>query len=74
MKSKEVRALSEGELHARLGEIRAELVSLQLKSHRGSIEQPHRVGQMRRDVAKILTLLREHALRAQAQAATASSQ
>ena len=73
MKIKEVRAMSEGELHTRLSEIRAESISLQLKSHRGPVEQPHRIGQMRRDVAKVLTLLREGAGRAQAQAGKPSS-
>jgi large subunit ribosomal protein L29 len=73
MKVKEVRAMSEGELRARLSEIRAELTSLRFKSHRGSIEQPHRIGQMRRDVARILTLLQERPAGAQAQSGKAAS-
>jgi len=59
MKIKEIRALSQPEMQQRLAELRAELSSLQLKSNRGPLEQPHRIGLMRRDVARILTVLHQ---------------
>lgn len=59
MKAKEVRAMSETELRQRLTELRGELTSVRMKSYRSPMEQPHRIGQMRRDVARILTVLRQ---------------
>lgn len=58
-KTKDLRPMPEGELRQRVADIRGELVALRLKARSGAVEQPHRIRQMRREVARILTVLRE---------------
>lgn len=58
-KTKELRALGEPELQSQLEKTRQELGALRLKAAHGAIEQPHRIRQLRKDVAKMLTLLNE---------------
>ena len=59
MKASEFRALPDGDLRQRLTEVQKELRDLRLKTRQGATEQPHRIGRLRRDVARILTVLRE---------------
>jgi len=47
------------ELHQRMAETRRELTALRLKARQGAVEQPHRIRQMRQDIARILTVLAE---------------
>ncbi|MBI3087563.1 MAG: 50S ribosomal protein L29 [Candidatus Omnitrophica bacterium] len=55
----ELRGLPEAELRQRLAQTRQELVTLRLKAKQGALEQPHRIRQMRRDIARMLTTLHE---------------
>ena len=56
---KELRALTDPELRQRLDQARKDLRGLRLNASRGTIEQPHRIRQMRRDIARMLTMLGE---------------
>ena len=56
---KELRALTDQELRQRLDQTRQDLRGLRLKASGGAIERPHRIRQMRRDIARILTMLGE---------------
>lgn len=58
MDIKEVRALSEAELKDKLATIRKHLFELQSKRY-GNVEKPHVFKQARRDIARILTILKE---------------
>lgn len=60
-KASEFRALSDGDLRQRLTGVEKELHDLRLKARQGAVEQPHRISQLQRDVARILTVLREAA-------------
>jgi large subunit ribosomal protein L29 len=57
----ELRGLPEAELRQRLAQTRQELVTLRLKAKQGALEQPHQIRQMRREIARIFTVLREPA-------------
>jgi len=57
--AKEFRALPAAELRQRVSQTRQELDTLRLKARQGALEQPHRIRQLRRDLARILTVLRE---------------
>jgi large subunit ribosomal protein L29 len=46
------------ELAARLGESRRELFNLRFQLATGQLDNPSRIGQVRRDVARMLTVLR----------------
>lgn len=69
MKTGELRALQAPELQQRAAELRRELGNLHLKARQGALEQPHRIRQMKRELARLLTVLGE----AQRGTATVSS-
>ena len=55
--AKELRTIPEPELRQKLGEAQKELVTLRVKARQGAVEQPHRIRQVRRDIARLLTVL-----------------
>ncbi len=59
MKAEELRNLSREELEARLRELREQLFSLNTKSALGTLEKTHMRKEIRREVARILTIMRE---------------
>ncbi len=65
MKANEMKELSVAELESKLEELRAERFNLRFRSATESIENPMRFRGIRRDVARIQTLLRERAGQAQ---------
>jgi large subunit ribosomal protein L29 len=71
-KPKELRELSDSDLEQRLLEARHELFNLRFGLATGKQENSARLGQVRRDVARISTILREREIEA-AEAAEVSS-
>ena len=59
MKIKELRDLSDGELVEREKSLKKELFDLAFQRKHGRVEKPGRFKLLRRDIAKILTLLKE---------------
>lgn len=66
MKNKDLRELAPAELNKRLRDSRAELLQLRLKKQTGQLEKTHLLGALRRDIARIETLLSQKAATAQA--------
>ena len=62
MKSVELRELPDDELLARLEELKEELFNLRFQGATGQLDNPMRVKQVRHDVARVLTVLRERHL------------
>ena len=62
MKAAEVRELGNDELSARLDETREELFNLRFQQATGQLENYGRLGQVRRDIARILSTQREREL------------
>jgi large subunit ribosomal protein L29 len=60
-KPNELRELSKDELDAKLGELTEERFRLRFRSATESIENPMRFRALRRDIARIKTVLRERA-------------
>jgi large subunit ribosomal protein L29 len=58
-KASDLGLLDEDELAARLGDSRRELFNLRFQLATGQLDNPARMGQVRHDVARILTVLRE---------------
>ena len=52
----ELRSLPEAELRQQIAQRRAELATLRVKARQGTLEQPHRVRQLRRNIARMLTI------------------
>ncbi len=65
MTSKEIRELSPAEITTKLREIRGQLAQLRLRKHTGQVEKTHEIRSLRKDIARLETIL----LQKQSQAA-----
>ena len=59
MTSKEIRDLSAPEINNKLRETREKLLNLRLRKQTGQVEKTHELRTLRKDVARMETLLRE---------------
>jgi large subunit ribosomal protein L29 len=59
MKAAELRQLSPDELRSKSQELRAELWSARMKHATGQLENTAKLGSLRRDIARVETVLRE---------------
>ncbi|NLG83912.1 MAG: 50S ribosomal protein L29 [Firmicutes bacterium] len=62
MKPKEIRDLTDEELEKRLHDLKAELFNLRFQLATGQLENPMRVRDVRRSIARIKTIQREREL------------
>ena len=69
MKPKEIRELTEAEAQAKLRDLRQELFNLRLQQQTARLERPSRIREVRHDIARIETVLRERQVRTPAAAA-----
>jgi large subunit ribosomal protein L29 len=61
MKTKELRQLSEGELFIKEKELDEELFNLRFQHATGQLENVMRIPQVKRDIARVKTILKEKA-------------
>lgn len=59
MKMKELRALSTGELQRQLAALREQVRDLSFKLHSREVKNTHTLKDVKRDIARILTLINE---------------
>lgn len=59
MTSKEIRDLSPAEINTKIRETRDQLLQLRLRKHTGQVEKPHMFRVLRKDIARLLTILTE---------------
>ena len=59
MKASELRELSPEELHAKSKELRQESFGARVRHATGQLENTAKLGQLRKDVARVETILRE---------------
>ena len=59
MNAKEVRNLSEQEIEKQLRDTRDELLHLRLRKQSGQVETPSQLRALRRDIARMETILKE---------------
>jgi large subunit ribosomal protein L29 len=59
MKISEIKGLSGQELQARAKELRAESLNLRIQQQSGRLERPSRLTEIRKDIARIETVLSE---------------
>ncbi len=62
MKPDEIRKMSPEERIRRLNELRLELVKLRMQARLGTLPNPSRIRNIRKDIARILTIMREEEL------------
>ena len=59
MTNKEIRELSTEEIVSKIEETKAELFNLRFQQATGSLENPSRIRELRKTVARLKTILRE---------------
>jgi large subunit ribosomal protein L29 len=59
MKIEEIRGLSQEELIAKEKSLKEELFKLNQARYSGRVDKPHRFGLLKRDIARIQTILKE---------------
>lgn len=62
MKTEEIRKLKNEEIEAKIKDDKAELFNLRFKMATGNLEKPARVKELRKEIAKMKTILREREL------------
>ena len=61
MKAKELREMSEVELNKKLADLKQELFNLRFQHAINQLDNPHRIVDVKRDIARVLTVLQEKA-------------
>ena len=59
VKTKEIRELTTEEINKKIAESKEELFNLRMKQATGSLENPARIRELRKTVARLKTILRE---------------
>ena len=62
MKAKEIRELSVEELEVKLTDLKKDLFNLRLQNTTNQLDNPTRIAEVKRDIARVNTILREHQL------------
>ena len=68
MKPSEIRALSAAEINAKIDELRQEAMNLRFQDVSGQLTDYSRVREVRRDIARLKTILREMELKKEGEA------
>jgi large subunit ribosomal protein L29 len=68
MTSKEIRELSPAEINTKLRETREQLLNLRLRKQTGQVEKTHELRTLRKDIARLETILHEKQAKAPAAA------
>lgn len=64
MKINELRKLSTEELNEKISEFKRELLDLRLKNATGALEKPSKINELKKDVARMKTIINERKLEA----------
>ena len=59
MKASEIRKMSAEDINKKIAENKAELFELRMKQATGTLDKPHRINALRKDVARLKTVLTE---------------
>ena len=59
MNAKEIREMTPDELSAKLKELKSELFNLRFQHAINQLDNPHKIADVKRDIARVMTILRE---------------
>lgn len=65
MKTKEIRELTQEELVTRLGDLKSEFFNLRFQLATGQLNNPASIKNIKKDIARVKTVIRENELKAQ---------
>lgn len=63
MKAEQLRDLNNEELERKLSDLKEELFNLRFQLATGQLDNPMRVRQVRKDIARVMTVMRERELK-----------
>ncbi len=66
MKAKDIRNLNDSELNTKLANLKEELFNLRFQHATGQLDNPLKIKEVKRDYARVKTVLRERELEARA--------
>lgn len=64
MKANEIREMTPAELEKKLGDLKKDLFNLRLQHATNQLENPLRIAAVRKDIARVQTVIRQHQLKA----------
>jgi len=64
MKANEFRDMTQDELNEKCSELKSELFNLRFQLATGQLENPTRIREVKKDIARVKTILRERELKA----------
>ena len=59
MKAIDIRKMTAEELEAKLKELKSELFNLRFQHAINQLENPHKIADVKKDIARVMTILRE---------------
>ena len=59
MTASEIRAMTSEELEKKLKELKNELFNLRFQHAINQLDNPHKIGDVKKDIARVMTVLRE---------------
>ena len=59
MNAKEIRQMTVEELNAKLKELKSELFNLRFQHAVNQLEYPHKIADVKKDIARVMTILHE---------------
>ncbi len=59
MKATELRKMTSAELASKLKELKSELFNLRFQNAINQLENPHKITEVKHDIARVMTVLRE---------------
>ena len=59
MNAKEIRQMTVEELNAKLKELKSELFNLRFQHAVNQLDNPHRIADVKKDIARVMTILHE---------------
>ena len=64
MKAKQIHEMTDEELNTKLGELKEELFNLRFRHATGQLENPNVIATVKKDIARVKTVIRERQLKA----------
>ena len=59
MKASELKNMTSAELSSKLKELKSELLNLRFQNAINQLDNPHRIEQTKKDIARVMTVLRQ---------------
>ena len=59
MKATEIRALSAQDLNKKLADLKTELFNLRFQNAINQLDNPHKIAEVKKDIARVMTVLQE---------------